>query len=133
MDEKTLETMAKEYAAALKNGSSVDTIDRIVNLEEQQLDCLDETPFRSPGRPARTVAYLKSLTYRTLSLLAALKNETYLPSVRSRCPAQNALSRFAALQVDIFVLYDEVTEKNAALAELLSLENRKAALIGGLL
>ena len=87
----------------------------------------------TPGRPARTVAYLKSLTYRTLSLLTALKNETYLPSVRSRCPAQNALSRFAALQVDIFVLYDEVTEKNAALAELLSLENRKAALIGGLL
>jgi len=132
MDEKTLEKMAKEYAAALQNGASDGTLDRIVNLEEQQLDCLDDLPLRAPGRVSRTVAYLKSLTYRTLSLLSALKNETYLPSVRSRCPAQNALSRFAALQVDIFVLYDALPAA-PALNELLSLENRKAALIGGLL
>ena len=132
MDEKTLEKMAQAYQNATQN-PSFDTVDRIINLEEQQLDSLDEVTFRSPGRQNRTIAYLKSLTYRTLSLLSAIKNESYLPSVRSRCPTQNALSRFAALQVDIFVLYDELSTKFSSFAELLDLENRKAALIGGLL
>ena len=131
MDEKTLEKMAKEYKEAFAR-SADDTIDRIVNLEEEQLDCLDELAFRSPGRVNRTVSYLKTLTYRTLSRLSALKNETYLPSVRSRCPTPNALQRFSSLQVDIFVLYDTMPSDDE-LTELLSLENRKAALIGGLL
>ena len=130
MDEKTMENLAREYRTALSSDDG--TIDRIIRLEEEQLDSLDAASFRSPGRQERTVSYLKSLTYRTLSLLAARKNETYLPSVRTRCAVQNPLNRFASLQVDIFLLYDEAGDY-ASFAELLSLENRKAALIAGLL
>ena len=132
MDEKTLEILAKEYKTALSSPPAADTIDRIVNLEEEQMDCLNEVAFRSPGRVNRTVSYLRSLTYRTMSLLAAVKKETYLPSVRSRCGNSAPLNRFAALQVDIFVLFDTMPT-DPAIFEILSLENRKAALIGGLL
>ncbi|MBR1748019.1 MAG: hypothetical protein IJ735_07440 [Clostridia bacterium] len=134
MDEKTMEKMAREYKAALATATDGTTVDRIIILEEEQLDCLDDLLYRSAGRSGlnRAASYLKTLTFRTLTLLSALKGETYLPSVRNRCPVQNAISRLKSLQVDIFVLLDELGMDYSTVAELLMLENRKAALIAAL-
>lgn len=134
MDEKTMEKMAREYREILAAPNG-DAIDRIVNLEEQQLDCLDDVLYRSTNRPNvnRAASYLKTLTYRILSLLATIQKETYLPSVRSRSPLPNPLSKLYDLQVDLFVLYDRLDRNYDELSELLSLENKKAALLCGIL
>ena len=129
MDEKTMEKMEKEYRSALALPD--DALERIVDLEEEQLDALEELLFRLNDRN-RTASYIKTIVYRILSLLAGIRNGTYLPSMRTRCPSGAPLPRLKRLQVDIFVLYDRLAPDYAALAELLSLENRKAALISGL-
>lgn len=131
LDSKTMEKMAKEYAHTLasSDGADLTTLERLIILEEEQLDVLSDPTLRGNARINKTVAYLKNLTFRTLTLLSKAKGEeTYIPSVRTvRCPNNNPVSRLLNTQIDVFILMDKLDARDKT--ELLILENRKCALL----
>ena len=134
VDQKVMEKLAKEYTKNLAITPSVDTttLEQIAILEEEQLDILADPTFRGNARINKTVAYLKNLIFRTLTLISKAKGEeSYLPSVRTVRCQNNALNRLNVIQIDVFILLDKLPDRSA-MTELLILENRKASLIATL-
>ena len=134
----TVEQLAREYSRAYAANNVSDNaaiFEQLTILEEEQLDLLNEINVRVSNRLNRTVGYLKNLVYRSLNAIGTLRSVPYIPSVRNaRLSCQNnALNRIANLQLDIFLLLDKLTGAYADYAELINLENRKQALIAGIL
>ena len=131
--QKEWEKMAREYREALAtlpvNGT--DTLERIVALEENQSEYLNALSLRVPAPARRNVNYLKNLVFRILQKLNILmKNDAYVPAFRNaNVPCQALVSALLNTQINIFVLYDQLDLPYVELAEILSLENRKAALL----
>ena len=130
------ERLAREYREALERADGETDVERIVALEENQLDAVNALLARAPlsGTERRTLSYVKNVTYRILQKLNALvKNEAYVPSFRTvTTPCSSLLSSLVNTQIGIYVLYDAGTLPYASLSEILSLENRKTALLGTL-
>ncbi len=130
---QNLEQLAREYRNALENsaqdGSSV--IEQIIILEENQLDYLNGLIPRLPASSRRTANYFKNIVFRSLSKLNALiKNTSYVPSFRNvNVPCQSLKNALLSTQISIFVLLDKLPLPYADIAEILSLENRKLALL----
>ena len=134
VDQKVVEKLAKEYSKTLVVASTADTtvLEQISILEEEQLDILSDPTFRGNQRINKTVAYLKNLIFRTLTIISKAKGEgAYLPSVRTVRCQNNTLNRLNVIQIDVFILLDKLPDKND-ITELLILENRKAAIIATL-
>jgi len=132
-----IENMAREYRATLgdlTNSNLGDDYDRIITLTENQLDILSALPCRNNSTFSRRIAYLKSLCYRTLHILAKLSNKTsYVPTFRNfRVDLNNTKNRLLDIQISIFVILDGMNASYATLAELISYENRKLALMSTL-
>lgn len=132
----TVEQMAREYSRSLGTsaaGGDAGVFEQAIILEEEQLDLLNDLNARSSNRLNRTAGYLKNLVYRSLSAISRLNGtSSYIPSVRSSpsvCQTAAAAARLMNLQLDIFILLDRLSLPYADRAELLALENRKAALL----
>ena len=105
--------------------------EQIVALEENQSEYLSALYLRAPASARRTVSYLKNLVFRILQKLNALiKNNAYVPAFRNaNIPCSALVGAILNTQISIFVLYDRLDIPYADLSEILSLENRKAALL----
>lgn len=126
-----VQKLTKEYEKALSSGVNDDVYERIIVLEETQLDLLD--CLLRASRCGRTINYLKNLTFRTLNILSVKNGESsYIPSVRTPQSCSSPLTRLLNAQLDVFLLLDKLDAPFADRAELLSLENRKTALIASL-
>ena len=132
---QNLEALAREYREALsvRGEDDAQIIEQIIVLEENQLDYVDAILARAqlPQTSARVANYAKNLLYRILNKLnVLLKNPSYVPSFRNpQQPCRALRSTLIQSQINIFVLYDKLSLSYADLAELLSLENRKSAVI----
>lgn len=128
-----IEKMAREYREALRTVSTDDgsVVERIITLEENQLDYLNALSLRVSPTARRNVNYLKSVVYRILQRLnALLKNDGYVPSFRNtNVPCSALVPVLLNTQTSIFSLYDELSYPYETVAELLSYENRKAAIL----
>ncbi len=125
-----IKKMTAEYANALSS-LPVDTWERIIVLEETQLDLID-CLLRSP-RNGRTLNYLKSIIFRLLNILSSRNGATsYIPSVRTPTPCNNPTVRLLNAQLDIYILLDRLDIPYAEKAEILSYENRKQAILSSL-
>lgn len=125
-----IQNLAREYERVLQTGGG-DVLERLIILEENQIDYFD--CLLRTTRNARIVNYLKNLAFRALAILSTKNGQSaYIPSVRSPESCANSLSRALNTQVDIFILLDKYDAPFADKAELISLENRKAALIAAL-
>ncbi len=126
-----IQNMTREYERALSsvNPSQSEVIERLIILEENQLDYFD--CLSRSSRNGRTVNYLKNLNFRILNILAVKNGQpSYIPSVRTPEPCcSSPLSRAMNAQLDIFILLDRLDTPFADRAELISLENRKASLL----
>ena len=131
--QSNMEKMAREYREALA-AFSVDgaaTVEQIVVLEENQSEYLSALFLRSPASSRRVVSYLKNLAFRILQKLNALvKNNAYVPAFRNaNIPCSALVGALLNTQISIFALYDKLDIPYSDLAEILELENRKAALL----
>ena len=127
-----IEKMAREYREVMATeGDNTATVERIVALEENQSEYLAALALRVPSSARRNVNYLKNLVFRILQKLnALLKNDAYVPAFRNNnMPCQALVGSILGTQTNIFVLYDKLDLPYADLAEILALENRKAALL----
>lgn len=131
--ENNIAQMAKEYKSALvqANYDRNDLIDRIIILEEQQLD-LVTTMTCFPSRcNYNTVNYLNNVIFQSINLLYAQKKEgNYIPSYRTVKESFHPL-RLRTLQIDIFLLLDKLNAIEEV-SYINMLENRKMALIASL-
>ena len=130
-----MEKLARDYREALsENRTDLDAVQRIVRLEEAQLDYLNALLPRLQGLPRRTVNYLKNVIFRVLQRLNELVgNPAYVPAFRSVCVSSaSALANVKNLQISVFVLLDESGLGYEKTAEILALETRKTALLGTL-
>ena len=131
--QNNIEKLAREYREALQTFSTdgAATIEQIITLEENQSDYLGALALRVSAPARRNVNYLKNLVYRILQKLnALLKNDSYVPAFRNaNIPCSALIPSILNTQTSIFVLYDKLSVPYADLAEILALENRKAALL----
>lgn len=133
---ETIERLAREYREALSSSNDDPAVylDQIVLIEENQLDFIDAILARNQLSPtlSRTLNYVKNIVFRILNKLnALLKNPSYVPSFRSpQTPCRALKSTLLNSQISLFALYDKLPLPFSDLAELLSLENRKTALLG---
>lgn len=135
-----VEQMAREYnrtLGALTASDDSGIYEQATILEEEQLDLLNEINVRSSNRLNRTVSYLKNVVFRSLAAInRANGNPSYIPSVRTQnvaCSPSSIMNRLMNLQLDIFIILDKLSAPYADRAELLMLENRKAALLASML
>jgi hypothetical protein len=138
MDTMNFEQMAREYKNALATVPTVtdsDTyLEQIITISEGQFDALDDINTNSQ-LCKRMINYLKNLTYQTLIIVQKLLDGTnYVPQFRniSRNSSSTAKSRLINSQIDIFILLDKLATTRTDLAELISLENRKMAILSSL-
>lgn len=127
-----IQRMTREYERALaRTGDNGDLYERLIVLEENQLEAFD--CLLRGSRCGRTITYLKNLSFRILNILSISSGQnSYIPSVRTPSSCNNALSLANSAQLDIFVLIDRIDLPYADKAELIALENRKSALLASL-
>ena len=130
-----IERMAREYKQALSNGESDKTpLERLVLLEENQLELLSDLGSFRSALSARTVGYVKNLIFRSLrDLNVLLGNDSYVPDVRTRqcaVPSSKAVLSVYDQQISILITLDRIPDVPQSL---LIGENRKTSLIVALL
>lgn len=128
-----IEKMAREYRQALESSeaSGVPSVEQIITLEENQLDCLNALLPRVSLPARRTINYIKNIVFRLLQKLnLLLHNDAYVPSFRNvNIQGTYLVNALLNTQISIFALYDKLPLPYNDLAEILSLENRKTSFL----
>ncbi len=131
-----IEQMAREYQKVMTSDESNDKtpIERLILLEENQLELLGDLGSVRSALSARTVGYIKNLIFRSLrDLNALLGNDSYVPSVRAgHCPSSPSRTVLSVYdqQISILITLDRIPNASQSL---LVGENRKTSLIVALL